>query len=135
MTRLALISLSLASLVAVASAQPTPPAKAPPAKAPPAQGAPAPTAERKPAPPPGPPAPAEAPKELGDFAKQLAGTWKCTGQVSMAGNMVDSKATITHRVDGNLNKFWVQSNLTGTVSGPMKLPPIKVTFFTTYDAT
>lgn len=135
MKKLALISFSLVSLVGVAAAQ-TPPAKGAPAvppeakKAPPpAEKAPAPPAADKPATPPKPP---EAPAELADFAKNMSGTWKCTGQAELGGTMMDVKATITHKIDPNLNKFWVQTNFTGTAG---KLPPFKFVGYATYDAT
>jgi uncharacterized protein DUF1579 len=81
---------------------------------------------------PAPPAATEMPKppqELADMAKQMAGTWKCTGQAEIGGQMLDVKATITHKLD--LDNWWVQSTFTGTAA---KMPPFKFTAFTTYDA-
>jgi len=142
MNKVALISVSLASLAGIASAQ-TPPAKGAPAvpaaekKAPPpaadkaapaAIKAPVPTTPEKTMP----PKPPEAPAELTDFAKGMGGTWKCTGQAELGGQMMDVKATITHKVDPNLNKFWVVSNFVGTAG---KMPPFKFTGYLTYDAT
>ena len=108
MNKVALISLSLASLVGIAVKAPVPTT------------------------PPVAPKPAEAPPELAEMAKGMAGTWKCTGQAEMGGQMLDVKATITHRVDPNLNKFWVVSNFIGTAA---KMPAFKFTGYMTYDAT
>jgi hypothetical protein len=145
MNKLALISISLVSFVSIAAAQ-TPPAKAPAtpatpaAKAPatpatPAKGAPAvpadkatPAAADKMAP----PKPPEVPAELVATAKSWGGTWKCTGQSMVGDQMMDTKATITHAVDATLNKFWIKSTFVG--SAP-KMPPMKSTWYTTYDNT
>src|SRR6185436_17325567 len=95
--------------------------KAPPADKAPAP-APAPTADKA-----APPKPAEAPAELAEFAKNMGGSWKCTGQAEIGGQMMDVKATITHKVDPNLNKFWVATSFTGTAG---KLPPMKFSGYT-----
>ena len=77
--------------------------------------------------------PPEMPKpsqEMVDMIKGMSGTWKCTGQAEIMGTMMDVKATITHKSD--LNGWWVRSDFTGTAG---KLPPMKFTMYTTYDAT
>ena len=104
----------------------------------PKAGAPAPAADKKAAPPadkkapdaPPPMAPPKAPQELADMAKQMAGSWKCTGQ-AMAGptGMADTKGSITHKLD--LDKWWIQSNLSATIGKES----FKFTSFTSYDAT
>ena len=133
MKKLGLISISLVSFVGVAAAQ-TPPAKGAPAvppeakKAPPADKPAAPPAADQKMPPPKPP---EAPAELAEFAKGMAGTWKCTGTAELGGQMMDVKATITHKVDPNLNKFWIQTSFSG---GAAKMPPFKFAGYTTYDS-
>jgi hypothetical protein len=136
MRKVALVSISLFSLVGIASAQaPTAPAKGAPAA--PAEKKAPPPAESKPAPPPaekpaGPPKPPEVPAELVELTKQMAGTWKCAGQSSVMDQMIDVKATINHKADTTLNKFWIQSTFTGTAA---KLPPMKSTWYTTFDPT
>lgn len=129
--KLIAISFTLtAALAGVASAQA--PAKGAPAvpaapaekKAPPAATPAAPAAVA--------PKPPTAPQELVDFAKGMTGAWRCTGTAEVAGEMKDVKATITHKVDANLNKFWLQSTFVGTAP---KMPPFKFTGYTTYDAT
>src|SRR5688572_4963169 len=131
MKKLALISISLAAFVGLASAQqPAPPAKAP---TPPPAAKPAPTADKMQAPPPAvPPKPPAVPAELTDFGKKQGGVWKCTGQTEIMGQMIDTKATLTHKPDANLNKFWIQTTLVATAA---KMPPMKATWFTTYDPT
>jgi hypothetical protein len=152
MKKLALVSVSIVSLapvslVGIAGAQ-TPPAKGAPAVPAAEKKAPPPAADaKKPAPPAdkaappaekaaaekmAPPKPPEAPAELADMAKNMAGSWKCTGQAELGGQMMDVKATITHKVDPNLNKFWINTSFTGTAG---KLPPFKFFGYTTYDAT
>jgi hypothetical protein len=110
-------SVSLAVLAGTALAQPAP-AKAPADKAP-AAGAPAVA--------PKPPQPAA---ELVDAGKAMNGAWKCTGKADVRGTTMDIKATITHKVNANLNKMWIESNFVGTAA---KLPPMKFTMYTTYD--
>jgi hypothetical protein len=127
MNKLALVLISLVSFVSIAAAQ-TPPAKGAPAtpadKAPPAAK---PAAAEKMVP----PKPPEAPPEIAAMAKSMAGTWKCTGQAEMGGQMNDVKATITFKVEPTLSKFWMQANFVGTAG---KMPPFKFTTFTTYDS-
>jgi hypothetical protein len=60
----------------------------------------------------------------------MNGAWKCVGQAEIGGQMMDVKATITHKVDTNLNKFWIQTAFVGTAG---KLPPMKFTGYTTMD--
>jgi hypothetical protein len=115
MKTLTTISMTLAMLAGVAMAGD------------PKAGAPAPPADKA-------PAAAEMPKppaELGEVAKMMAGTWKCTGQAFMdmkdPTKGTDMKATITHKLD--LNNWWIQSSFSG--SGKF---PLKFTSFTTYDA-
>jgi hypothetical protein len=146
MKQLVSISFVLASLAGVAAAQqPAPPAKgsaAPPAapagKAAPAApaGKAAPAAPATPAAPGAPaattpPKPPEVPAELVDAGKKWAGAWKCTGTSTVMEQTVNVKATVTHKVDANLNKFWIQTSFNGTAP---KMPPMKGTWFTTYDA-
>ena len=88
---------------------------------------PAPAADKAPVPP-----KLEVPAELTAMAKQMTGSWKCTGQAELMGTMLDVKATITHKADRNLNNFWIQASFVGTAG---KLPPFKFTTYTTYDAT
>lgn len=66
-----------------------------------------------------------------ELAKLMKGTWKCTGKADIGGTMFDIKATMTHKLDPNLGKFWVTSNFVGTVA---KMPPMKFTMFTGWDA-
>ena len=79
----------------------------------------------------------EAPKppaEIAEMAKSMAGTWKCTGKAAMnpadMTQMTDMKMTMTFKVDGGLDKFWI----TGTMASQTK-PTMKGTMYTTYDAT
>src|SRR5512143_286697 len=131
MTKLTTITFTLALAAGIASAQPkaTPATPATPA----AKGAPAvPAAAEKKAPDAAkpaspdkaaPPAKMEMPKpaqEMADAIKAMAGTWKCTGQAEIGGQMGDVKATITMKSD--LNGFWMQTNFTGTMA---KMPPFK----------
>jgi hypothetical protein len=129
MKKLAMISISLAALVAVAhagdskTAAPAAPAKDAKA-APPAKDA----KDAKAAP------PAEMPKpsaELQDMGKKMAGTWKCTGQAFMdmkdPTKAMDVKGAITNKMD--LDNWWIQSSLATT--GKM---PFKFTSYTGYDA-
>jgi hypothetical protein len=140
MNKLALVSLSLVSLVGIATAQ-TPPAKGAPAVPAAEKKAPPPAADaKKPAPPAPttdkpatPPKPAEAPPELADFAKKMGGTWKCTGQAEVMGQMIDVNATITHKVDATLNKFWIQTSFSGSAAKMPKAPPMKSLWYTSYD--
>lgn len=129
MLKLTTVTFSLLAFAGgIALAQPAP-AKAPP---PPAK---ADAAKQMPPPAVAPPVPAKPPEaspELIAMAKAMNGTWKCAGKGDFRGTMMDIKATITHKVEPTLNKFWVQSNFVGTAG---KLPPMKFTMFTTYDAT
>jgi hypothetical protein len=138
MNKLALVLISLVSFVSLAAAQ-TPPAQTPPAKAPaaPAKGAPAVPADKKAAPPaaaekPAPPKAPEVPAELVAAGKSWGGAWKCTGQSMIGDQMMDVKATVTHAVDATLNKFWIKTTFVGTAP---KMPPMKSTWYTTYDNT
>lgn len=133
MRKVSLVSISLFTLVGIASAQtPTPPAKGAPA-APAEKKAPPPAADKA-APPAAekmvPPKPPAVPTELVDAGKQWGGTWRCTGQSMIGEQMMDTKATVTHTPDATLNKFWLKTTFTGTAA---KLPPMKSTWFTTYD--
>jgi hypothetical protein len=67
-------------------------------------------------------------QEITDMAKAMAGTWKCTGKVDMAGTMNDIKGTVTHKAD--LDGFWIRSTINGT-SGKVTM---KNEMLTTYDA-
>jgi hypothetical protein len=120
MKKLALISLALASF-GTAAAQPAAPAKAP---------APAPVKAVTTTPPMADKKLAAPPAELTKLAKQLAGTWKCAG-AARAGEGAESRGTVVHKVDTNLNKFWIQSTLTRNAP---KTGPLKSIWFTTYDA-
>lgn len=98
-------------------------------KAPPAAGA----AAVKPA---GPAKKMEMPKpapEIAEVAKGMVGTWKCTGKAAMnpadMTQMTDMKSTMTFKLDGSLDKFWI----TGTMVSQGK-PSFKGTIYTTYDA-
>lgn len=128
MLKLTTLSITIAVFAGTALAQPAK-APPPPAKAPPT-GAPVQT------PPPAvaPPTPAKPPEPAPEFlelAKSMNGSWKCTGKVDYRGTQMDAKATITHKLDATLNKFWVQSTFTGTVP---KMPPMRFTSYTGYDA-
>jgi hypothetical protein len=131
MNKLAMVSLSLVSFVSIAAAQ-TPPAdkKTPPAATPAAPAAKVPAAAPAAADKMAPPKAPEVPAELATLGKQMAGTWKCTGKNEIMGQMVDVKATLSHKVDANLNKMWLQTTFTGTAP---KMPPMKSSWFTTYD--
>ncbi len=152
MTKISLVSLTLAAAAGTALAQaPAQPAKQPaqPPAAKPATPAtpaakpatpadaskklPPPQAGAPVAPPPTtvmPPKPPTPPQELLDLAKAMNGTWKCNGKMMVAGTQMDMKATIAHKLDANLGKFWILSTLTGTMA---KMPPMKVMFHTTFD--
>jgi hypothetical protein len=120
--KLTVASLSLVVLGSTAFAQPkaAPPADKAPAAPMPVQ-----------AKPPGPPAPSQ---EIVDLGKAMNGTWKCTGQIDIAGTKADVKATITHKVDATLGKFWIVSNFNGTIVTPKGMPAMKFTMYTGYDA-
>ncbi|HEY5947800.1 MAG TPA: DUF1579 family protein [Kofleriaceae bacterium] len=127
-----MMSLALAQPAKTPAAPPAAPAAKGAPAATPAKGAPAVPGDKAPAVKPAePPKPPEAPAELAAMAKNMAGTWKCTGQADMGGQMNDVKATITFKVEPTLNKFWMQANFVGTAG---KMPPFKFTSFTTYDA-
>jgi len=121
--KIILSSLSLAVLASTALAQPAPAKKAEP---PPATGAGAPPPAAAVAPKPPEPAP-----ELVEMGKGMNGAWKCTGKADVRGTTMDIKATITHKVNANLNKMWIESNFVGTAA---KMPAMKFTMYTTYDA-
>jgi hypothetical protein len=125
--KLTVAALSLAVLGTTAFAQPaSKPAPTPAQAAPPVDTVP--VAPPQPTAPPKPPAP---PQEIVDLGKAMAGTWKCTGQIDVGGTKLDVKATVTHKVDTTLNKFWIVSNFVGTAA---KLPPMKFTMYTGYDS-
>ncbi len=131
MLKLAISTVTLGALTALAAAQPAAPADKKAPAAPPAadkKAAVAVPAADKPATPMAP----EVPAELTTLAKQMGGTWKCTGQGEIAGATMEVKATITHKVDANLNKFWIQSSFTGKAG---KMPPLKFVMYTTYEPT
>jgi hypothetical protein len=137
MKKVALISVSLFSLAGLASAQaPTPPAKGAPAAPATKPAPPAAKPADKPATPadakPMPPKPPEVPAELVQLTKDMGGTWKCAGQSMIGEQMMDTKATLTHRADPNLNKFYIQTSFLGTAA---KMPAMKSTWYTTYDPT
>jgi Protein of unknown function (DUF1579) len=124
------VSVSLLAFAGIAFAQPAP-AKAPPTPAP----APAPAPAKEMPPPaaaPVAPKPPEPPPEVTAMAKAMNGTWKCTGKADVRGTQMDIKVTISHRVDVSLNKFWIVSSAVATAP---KMPPMKSTTYTTYDAT
>ena len=138
MTKLHLLPISLVLVAGAAYAQPktTPPGQAKKEAAAPADAAkPAPPPADKKMPPAEPPKPAEPAQELKDAAKGMAGTWKCTGQAEVMGQMIDVKATITHKVD-SLGGFWINTSFTGTAAAKemAKMPPMKSTWYTTYNA-
>ncbi|HEU0032811.1 MAG TPA: DUF1579 family protein [Kofleriaceae bacterium] len=74
------------------------------------------------------------PQELADAAKMEAGTWRCTGKAAMDPKnptaMVDTKATITNKIDTNLGKWWMQT----TMTAPMGKTTYKFVANTTYNA-
>ncbi len=71
--------------------------------------------------------------QIADVAKAMTGTWKCTGKVAMdpakPTEMVDAKATLTHKLSTELDKWWIQSNL----SAPMGKMTYKMVAYTTYN--
>ena len=82
------------------------------------------------------PKPAEMPipkpdPQVAALAKQMAGTWKCTGKVLMDPSqpMVDAKATITHKLSTNLGGFWIES----TLEAPMGKMNYRFVAYTTYN--
>ncbi|MBA3451705.1 MAG: DUF1579 family protein [Deltaproteobacteria bacterium] len=78
----------------------------------------------------------EAPKpppEIAELAKSMVGRWKCVGKAAMNPTdptaMTDMKTTMTFKLDGGLDKFWI----TGTMTSQGK-PSFKGIIYTTYDA-
>src|SRR5690349_5620083 len=94
MTKLTTITISLFALSSAALAGD-----------PAGKGAPAVPAAKEKAPPPAAVEMPKPPQELADVAKQMAGTWKCSGQVFMdmkdPTKSTDVKATITHKLGLN----------------------------------
>jgi len=123
MTLAMVMGMTTMALAQPKSATPATPPAATPAK--PADKA-APPAATTPAKKPEPPKP---PAEVGELAKTLAGTWRCTGKAAMdptdMTKMTDMKMTMTFKVDNTLGKFWINTTL--------KSPMFKGTMFTTYD--
>jgi hypothetical protein len=71
------------------------------------------------------------PAELADYGKAMSGTWKCKGQSSRDGKtMIDVTATITNKLDTDLDKWWLHSSFAAT----MGKESYKFTGFTTYNA-
>jgi hypothetical protein len=68
--------------------------------------------------------------ELADMAKNMVGTWKCSGKaMDPSGTAMDFKnLTIKNTLD--LEKFWIKGEMTGQI-GPMKVRSID---YITYDA-
>lgn len=132
--KLAIASLSLAVLGTTAFAQPAakpvPPAPPAPKAAQPVPKVAPPVDSKPPVAPPQPMTPPKPVQEIVDLAKLMNGTWKCVGKVDIAGTMFDVKASITHKLDPALNKFWVTSNFVGTAG---KMPPMKFTMHTGWD--
>lgn len=77
------------------------------------------------------PKPPEPAPELVELGKSMNGAWKCTGKADVRGTTMDIKATITHKLDANLNKMWIESKFVGNAA---KMPPMKFSMWTTYDA-
>lgn len=117
------IAIALCALGGVAVAQPAAEKKKMPEPAP-AAAKPAPPAEAA-----KPPEMPKPPQEIADTIKAMAGTWKCTGTAEMGGQTGDVKATIVQKSD--LGGWWMQTSFTGVMG---KMPPMKFTGFTTYDA-
>ena len=70
--------------------------------------------------------------QIAEMAKSMAGTWKCAGKVMDPANpaaMIDGKATITHKLANDLDKWWIQSNL----SAPMGKMTYKFVSYTTFN--
>jgi hypothetical protein len=129
MRKQTLLPITLVLVAGTAYAQPKSDKAAPPAQEKAAAMKKAPDAPPPVAPKPeGPPKP---PQEMADMIKGMSGTWRCTGTAEVMGQMKDVKATITHKSD--LNGWYVRSDFTGTVPKE-KLPPMKFTMYTTYDA-
>jgi hypothetical protein len=82
------------------------------------------TAEKKPA---GMQMP-KAPQELLDMAKNMGGTWKCTGKVHLPDGAMDYTATVRGKLD--LDKLWWHETLTQTKTKQ----PYKFEAYMTYDA-
>lgn len=68
--------------------------------------------------------------QIAEVAKAINGTWKCTGKgMGMDGKEVDSKVTIANKVANNLDKWWIQTDITTA----MGKTPYKIMSFTTYN--
>jgi hypothetical protein len=98
--------------------------------------APAPEAKKAPEPKKEAPKAMELPKpapEIAQYAKSVAGTWRCTGKGIMdpakPTEMVDLKATIANKVANDLDKWWVQTNF----SMPMGKSKMKFVSYTTFN--
>ena len=63
------------------------------------------------------------------MAKAMSGTWTCTGKADIGGTMMDVKGTATHKLA--LDNYWIETTINATAG---KLPPLHMTFLTTYDA-
>ena len=68
------------------------------------------------------------PQELLDMAKNMGGTWKCTGTVHSPGGSMDVTANITGKLD--LDKMWWHESLTQTKA---KGQPYHFDAYMTYD--
>ena len=70
--------------------------------------------------------------QIAEVAKMIGGTWKCAGKVMDPTNpaaMIDGKATITNKVAADLDKWWLQTNL----SAPMGKVTYKSVAYTTFN--
>lgn len=67
------------------------------------------------------------PAELAELAKSMAGTWKCTGKASIAGQQLDVTGTVTHKAD--FDGWWIAS----VIDGKAGKIPMHSMFTTTYD--
>jgi hypothetical protein len=114
-SRVAIATLTLVTMVGVASAQQKAPEKAP--------------AGAVKAPEPKPPAMPAVPAELDMMAKAVVGTWKCTGDDwDRNGAKAAMTATTTSKLD--LDKWWIVESM--EAKGRMTF---KMVAYTTYDAT
>ena len=70
------------------------------------------------------------PQELLDMAKNMGGTWKCTGHVNMQSGAIDVTANITGKLDVD-KMYWHESMVQTKAKGQ----PYKFEAYMTYDAT
>jgi hypothetical protein len=68
--------------------------------------------------------------QIAEVAKAINGTWKCTGKgMGVDGKETDTKVTIANKVANNLDKWWIQTDITTA----MGKTPYKIMSFTTYN--